>query len=151
MDNAILQIVMRYLHVVSAIIAVGGLAFVSLALLPSLRLFDESFRGSLMQALHQRFQRVVWLCVGGLVLSGTFNWMALAGQYKSMGPLGNALIGTKVLLAVILFAVIWAHGAGFGRDKSPRFWLMMKLHLAAVIILLGSVLRYFRLEHLTGS
>jgi uncharacterized membrane protein len=149
MDNAVLQIAMRYIHIVSAIVAVGGVAFMSLALLPSVRLLEDNLRQSMMQLITQRFGKVVWACVAGLVVSGTFNWISQAGVYKAMGPIGNALIGTKVLLALILFIVIWMHGAGFGKSKSPKFWLMMKLHLAAVVILLGSVLRYYRLEHLS--
>lgn len=148
MDNAVLQIAMRYLHITAAIIAVGGLTFMSVALLPSLRLVEDTLRGSILQMVQQRFGKVVWASVAVLVITGVFNWVSLNSVYKAMGPIGNALIGTKVLIAFILFGVIWMQGAGFGKDKSPKFWLMIKLHLAAAVILLASILRYFRLEHL---
>ncbi|MBI1335337.1 MAG: hypothetical protein GC164_00065 [Phycisphaera sp.] len=148
MHNLVLQIVMRYLHIVSAIIAVGGVSFISLALLPGTKMLDEQLRQSTLALITRRFNIVVWWCVGGLVVSGVYNWMLLAQTYKDMGPIGNALIGTKVLLALLLFAVIWAQSVGIGKNKSPKFWLMMKLHLAAIVILLASILRYYRLEHL---
>ena len=122
----------------------------TLALAPGMRLLEDSLRQSVMMLIQQRFARVVWASVAILVVTGVFNWVSLAPTYRDMGPAGNALIGTKVLVAVLLFAVIWAQGAGFGASRSPRFWLMLKLHLAALVILLASILRTCRLEHLTS-
>lgn len=139
-----LSIVMRYLHVVSAVVAVGGMAFLLLCLSPAMRLLEEKSREALLDAVHCRFQRVVWACIAGLIVSGIFNWMMLAGAYKAMGPMGNALIGIKVLLAAIVFGVVWARSAGFLSKASRRRTLMINIHLAAVVILLGSVLRHHR-------
>ena len=74
-----------------------------------------------------------------------YNWVHLAAEYREIGPSGNALIGTKVLLAAILFAVVWARGAGF--IKSDKTAAMINVHLAAIIILLAAVLRHLRLAH----
>jgi uncharacterized membrane protein len=146
MDNIILQVFMRYLHIVSAIVAVGGMAFILLCLTPAVRLLDDQFRESLLKLVHARFLRVVWASIAGLVVSGVYNWMMLADTYKKMGPKGNALIGTKVLLAVILFAVVAARSLGMIQNQ--RRVLMINIHLAAIVILLGSLLRYYRLDYL---
>lgn len=141
-----LSVLMRYLHIVSAVVAVGGMAFMLLCLSPAAKLLDEKTRESLLDAVHGRFQRVVWACIGGLIVSGLYNWMLLAGAYKAMGPIGNALIGTKVLLAAIIFGVVWARSAGFLSKASRRRVLMINIHLAAIVILLGAVLRHYRQE-----
>ncbi len=145
MDHPVLLIVMRYLHIVSAIVAVGGVTFSAFCLRQPALALPEAQRDPLLGAVRRRFAKLQWLAIAGLVLSGAYNWMLSAGTYKAMGPVGNALIGTKVLLALILFAVVWARGANLIRsDKAAA---MINVHLAAIIILLAAVLRYYRLAH----
>jgi len=144
MDHAILQIAMRYLHILSAIIIVGGMIFISIALKPALRLLDDDRRQSFQDVLHRRFHRVVYLCFAGLLISGAYNWIRLAPAYHEMGPKGNAVIGVKVLLAAIAFVLIWGRSIGLIRlpDKACH---LINLHLMAIIILLAGLLRYWRL------
>ncbi len=145
MDNPILQIVMRYIHVLSAVVAVGGVSFLLLCLAPAARLLDDGFSEPWMKMIRQRFDRMLWISIAGLVVSGVYYWVLFAGTYKAMGPIGNALIGTKVLLALVLFATVWAGSIGL---LKPKVCQMINIHLAAVVILLAAVLRYYRLEHL---
>ena len=141
---AILDIAMRYLHIVAAILAVGGTAFVLLCLSPALRVVNEQFAGSVMEMVRQRFLRVLWFSIAALTISGGWNWYRLNDAYRVIRPWGQALIGSKVLLAFILFGLIWAQAIGMTRLK-PRAALMINVHLAAIIILLGSILRYLRM------
>ena len=141
-----IQLLMRYIHILSAVTATGGMAFILICLTPAMRLVDEKFRDSVLQIVHHRFLRVVWLSILGLVVSGTYNWIQLAGTYKAMGPIGNAMIGVKVLLAIVMFTVVGFRSIGW--IKKPRTALMVNVHLAAAVILLGAVLRHLRLEHL---
>ena len=148
MDSPILQIVMRYIHIVSAIIVVGGMSFMLMCLTPAVRLLDEQFRDSLMKMVHHRFLRVVWVAIGGLIVSGAYNWYMLQKTYDKIGPKANALIGTKVLIAFIMFAVVGARTVGM--MQNPRRALMINIHLAAIVILLAAILRYYRLEYLAS-
>ncbi len=106
MNNATLQIVMRYIHIVSAIVAVGGMAFMLFCVLPAASLLEESQRGPFLANIHRRFTRVMWYCIAGLLVSGIFNWIVLAPAYRQIGASANALIGIKVLLALIIFAIV---------------------------------------------
>ncbi|MCX5658565.1 MAG: hypothetical protein NTW19_02450 [Planctomycetota bacterium] len=142
----VISVSMRYLHIVSAVVAVGGMAFMLLCVSPAAKLLEEKTREELLDALHGRFLRVVWACIAGLIVSGTYNWIMLAEAYRKLGPKGNALIGTKVLLALIVFGVVWARSAGFIGKAGRRRVLMINIHLAAVVILLGAVLRQYRQE-----
>ena len=152
MDHPALLIVMRLLHIVGAILLVGGTAFILTCAVPALRTIDDTWRDTVLTLLRKRFARWVWIGIAMLLISGTYNWIASAGEYKAMGPIGNALIGTKVLIAIILFALIWAQQTGLVRHRSPRAALMINIHLGAVVIILAVVLRHFRLEHLaTGG
>jgi uncharacterized membrane protein len=146
MGNPIIQVVMRYLHIVSAVVAVGGMAFWSLCVVPAAKRLDESTRGPFLKSVQERFLKVVLVAIAGLIISGTYNWVMLAGEYRKMGWQGNALIGTKVLLATVIFCIVFARSIGL--IKPTRFWHMFNLHLAAVVILLAATLRYCRLEFL---
>lgn len=143
MDHPILAIVMRYLHIVSAIAAVGGLIFAITCLRPALRVIEGGLSDSILQAVRRRFLKLQALSILGLIISGVYGWMVFAAEYRDMGPKGNALIGTKVLLAMILFGVVWARGVNL--IKSEKAAQMINIHLAAIIILLGAVLRSLRL------
>jgi uncharacterized membrane protein len=145
MHNTIVQILMRYVHVVSAIFAVGGMAFIALCLMPSVRLLEDKLGQTVVEIAARRFQRVLWVSIAGLVVSGVFNWMVSAEAYRALGAVGNALIGTKVLLAMVMFAVAWM---GSMQRLRPRVVQMINLHLAAVVILLASILRHLRMEQL---
>ena len=145
MDHPILQVLMRYLHIVSAMIAVGGICFMAFCLSPVMRLLDDGFSESWMKMVRERFHRVMWISIGGLVISGVYNWILSAGVYKAMGAKGNALIGSKVLLALIIFAMVWVGSLG---AVKPKVVHMVNIHLAAAVILLAVILRYFRIEYL---
>lgn len=140
----ILPIVMRYLHIVSATMAVGGIVFFISCFLPALRGVDEGLRGPLFKAAHDRFLRVLYIAIAGLVISGAYNWIMNASAYKAMGPKGNMLIGIKFLIALTMFALVIARGAGLIQPKNPRLIPMINIHLAAIVILLGTILRVWR-------
>ena len=149
MDHAVLQIVMRYAHILSAVTAVGGLLFMAFCLAPVARLLADDARQPFVESVHKRFLCIVNVAIILLIVSGVYNWGLLAQTYKSMGPVGNALLGIKVLLALIMFVVIWLRTAGlFKNDKAAR---MINVHLAAIVILLAVILRYYRLEYLAGG
>ena len=144
MDHPVLQVAMRYLHVASFVMMVGGMLFISLCLKPAYRILDDAVRDKFAEQIRQRFMRLLQVGVVGLAISGVYNWMMLAPTYKAMGPVGNALIGAKVLLAVVLFAIVWLRALGV--IKCAKATHMINLHLAAIIILLAAILRYLRLN-----
>lgn len=147
MVQTILEIFMRYLHTVSAMLAVGGLAFSMVCVSPAIRMLDDGFRDTVLKLVQRRFERLLWLAIAGLVVSGVYNWIITAGLYKEMGPSANALIGTKVLLALVMFGNVWL--ASLGKVR-PRAAQMVNIHLAAAVILLAVILRHMRLEHLAA-
>lgn len=143
MESAAFQIALRYLHVAAAVVLVGGMTFLSIALKPSARLLADADRKRLMDAVQERFKRVVYLCFAVLAASGFYNWMLLADAYRGLGPRANAVIGIKVLLALIAFAIIWSRSIGLLKLPGKACHLI-NLHLAAIIILLAGLLRYWR-------
>ena len=146
MDQPIVLIVMRLIHVGSAIVLVGGWVFLAFCLIPATKLLDESFRQSVIDLTCKRFSKFAWLAIVGLLVSGTYNWIVLMESYKAAGKWANILIGIKVLLALMLFVAVWARSAGLWKVKAKVF-LTACVHLAVLIILLAGIVRYLRLAH----
>ena len=146
MEHWIIQIVMRYVHIVSAILLVGGTAFIAMVMRPCLLRVEDGVRASVQKLTLDRFIRIVWIGITGLVISGVYNWITFAATYRELGPAGHSLIGMKVLLAMILFALVWANRIGLVK-LTQRAYLMINLHLAAMVILIAVILRYLRLAH----
>lgn len=151
MGITILDVAMRYLHVVSAIALVGGMMFVPLCVRPAIRVLDQGFGQSVLQLIERRLRWWVWGGALGLFVSGVYNWIALAGLYRDIGPIANALIGTKVLLAAIVLVLLWLRQSNMLGARADRPLLIVAVHLAAIVILLASILRHLRLEHLAEA
>ncbi len=140
----VVSLIFRYVHIVSAVLAVGGTSFIALCLSPAMKLADESVRETIMQHVHRRFSVVLWASIAGLLISGIYNWVVLNDAYTEVGPLAQSLIGTKFLVALTLFGLVWARHIGLLK-LALRTHLLIAVHLGAVVILLGSILRALRL------
>ena len=149
MDNPILAVAMRYLHIVAALLTVGGMAFILFCVTPASRLLEEELRQSFLKLVHGRFMKVLWIAIATLIITGAYSWLTLNDAYSDIRPWGQALIGTKVLLAAIMFVIVWLRSLGvIGQTpRGVRRVLMANIHLAALVILLASVLRVLRMSH----
>ncbi len=132
-----LDVVSRVVHVSTAIVLVGGAVFSAFVLLPSaLGLTDEQ-RQTLHQGVVSRWKRFVH---GGIVLflaSGFYNYFQAMPKHKGDG-LYHGLIGTKILLALVVFFLASAlvgrsEGLKRFRDNRP-FWTKVMVGIALVIV-----------------
>ena len=146
MDQPIVLIVMRLIHVASAIVLVGGWVLLAYCLIPATKLLDESFRQSVIELTCKRFFKFAVVAIVGLLVSGTFNFIVSMPSYKEAGTMTNILIGVKVLLALMLFVAVWAKAAGLWKVKQKAF-LSACVHLALLIVVLAGIVRYLRLTY----
>ena len=151
MENPILLVAFRYVHIVAAIFAVGGLSFMLICLTPATRVLDDNFRKSLLEMVAKRFSVAQNIAIIALLVSGAYNWIVNNETYSAIRPWGQMLIGIKALLAFVMFAIVWAQMFGFIKSDNPKRWLMINVHLAAIVILLAAILRHLRLEHIAGG
>lgn len=107
------------LHVLAAILWIGGMAFAILVLRPSVGLVPPPARLQLMGAIHRRFFLIVWHAMPALLLTGyamLFGWF---GGFRGAGWHIHLMHLTGLIMAVI-FVVIF-----FGP------WRRMRAALAA--------------------
>ena len=151
MLDDLLPMAMRWMHMVCMALLGGGIAFLISCVHPVATALEPETGQGMMRLVRGRFLRLMWLAMAGLALSGVYNWVMTAGTYRAMGPVGNALIGAKVLVALILFLLIWAQALGLIGKRRTRAWLTVHLCLTLIVILLGVMLRHHRLAHLLDA
>ncbi len=124
-----LDVIMLWVHLLSAVIFVGGSFFMWLVVVPSSRLItsDESERTQIVGKIAKRFGRITNVVLVVLIVSGLYNAMwylpspaALFDTYT-----GNLLLVKMVLVAALLL-LIYSNNLYFGK-KIVRFAREKKL------------------------
>jgi uncharacterized membrane protein len=137
-------IVLRWMHVLAAITAVGGTIFARVALVPSLEVLTEDGRTKLHEAIRQHWARPVKWAITFLLISGIFNIIRIENDYK-VDMVYRAIFGIKLLLAVGVFflaSALTGHTKGTQRFRDHRkYWLTVNMVLAVLIVCLSGVLR----------
>jgi uncharacterized membrane protein len=143
MDIAV-GIFFRWLHVVTACVAVGGLFFMRLVLPLGLRTLDAVVRDEIYLRFRRVFKIVIHTCILLFLLSGTYNAWANWPAYKMGVPLTHALFGVHLLGALLVFAVALFVLAGKKPPRTGGRWLMVNLILALLTIAAASSLKWAR-------
>lgn len=149
MDLA-LPILIRVLHIGSAIALLGGTLYAVFTLGMALRVVDDGLRSSIVEASRRRFYRTSHPALVLLILTGFYSFFRDMTAYKEIGPIAHGLLGVKILLAIIILAIVF--GQTFKVLKgSPATWAKVNLTLGFVIVILAAIVRQLRIEHLTGG
>jgi len=142
-------LITRWIHLASAIVAIGGAAFMRFALLPAAKatLTDEVHE-KLREAVRARWAKFVHAAVGLLLLTGSINFAILAIPPKIKPLPYHPIFGVKLLAAFAVFFIAEAlisRGPGFAAIRANRAkWLGVLLALGALIVLLSGVLNQVR-------
>lgn len=85
------------LHVLAAVVWIGGMLFLGVVLTPVLRGHPPAERAALLRAVGRRFLKIAWTALAVLLLTGPILWSVRAFQV-------TPTLGAKlVLVAVILY------------------------------------------------
>jgi uncharacterized membrane protein len=139
----ILYVVLRILHMISAMILVGGLFYTKVVLVPA---GVDPYAGN-----RQVWAKWVGIATLFLLVSGLMNFMNIIGLAKANGtPLPSAyhmLFGIKFLLGLFLMflAAILSGKTALAekfRQKMGR-WLGIAWTVSLAIVIIGALLRTF--------
>lgn len=136
----IVNIIVRVVHIGSVVALVGGTLFMVFAMKPSLKLVDEQLRQSLMTLARKRFMRITHTAISLLILSGAWTWYQNVEVYRNASKALQAVLGMKVLIALVIFAIIFGVAAG-ALKGCPARWAWINIALALVVIILAAVVR----------
>jgi len=141
----------RWLHVLAAIIAIGGAFFMRAALIPAAKAnLDEATHDRLREALRKRWAVVVMSCIAVLLVTGSINFVLLAWPPKIKPMPYHAIFGFKLLAALGVFFIASALVGGSvgleGVRRNSKTWLTWIVVLAVAIVGISGVLSQVRQE-----
>jgi uncharacterized membrane protein len=141
----ILQVVLRWMHIVPAVVAGGASIFARFALLPALSTLPDAERGRLREAIDRRWRLVVAACIGLLLVSGIANFALYQAPAHKGQALYQALFGVKFLAALVVFflasALSGRSPALAGIRANARLYAGIAAALVLLILLISGVLR----------
>ncbi len=134
---------MQFLHVIAAIVALGGMGFLLLILMPSLGGLSAEQREELSQAVRRRFRWVFWSATSALIVSGLYD----VRRYYWEDPWDRAwkILTVKIVLSFILFGIDLGLAIPlrlFDRMRARRkTWLWVAFSLGVAVVLISAYLR----------
>ena len=139
---ALLSLMMRWLHLFSAITAVGASVFLRMALLPTAMRLSTEARTALLKGLAKPVRLLIHASIGGLLVSGLYNthvqWATTVFPY----PL---IYAAKISLALTIFVVAILLTSSNPRwatfQSNRKKWLTLNVTLAAILVGLSAYLR----------
>ncbi len=139
-------IIARWLHIIAAITTVGGAIFIRVVLLPAVStVLDDETHEKLSTAMWRRWQLLVHICIGALILSGFYNFVTLSVPYHDGQAIYHALFGIKFLLAVVVFllAILLTSRKKYSERirANRKFWSSILVVCALAVVLISGVLK----------
>jgi uncharacterized membrane protein len=137
----------RILHVGTAIVVVGGTFFVRFVLFPAAtQSLSDDVHARLRSAVLATWKKVVHTGIALFILTGGINYYRVIAERSHKGDaLYHALLGTKILVALVIFfiaeALVGRSAAFEGMRRSAPKWLLVNLLLAAIIVAISGFLR----------
>jgi uncharacterized membrane protein len=134
---------MQWVHLMAAVVGVGGMAFLLLILIPSLGVLSGQQREALFKAVAARFRWTTWSAIVLLLTSGLYN----VRRYYWEEPWDKAwkFLTFKIILSFALFAIVLGLTIPlriFDRMRARRrTWLIVAFSLGVGVILISAYLR----------
>lgn len=97
-----------FLHILSAIIWIGGMFFLALVVVPTTRGMPPSERAALFGAVGRRFRTVGWVCIALLIVTGTINsaYRGVTWENLFTAELWGSPFGTTLALKLGVVALL---------------------------------------------
>jgi len=130
----VLNIFMRFLHILSAIALAGGALAWRFLAIPATEPLPDDTRRKVGDAMARAWRPFVILASAGILISGTYNFL----RKKGLPPAYHAVFGIKVLLDLHVIAVL-VIATKRGNDKRAR-QLTGVVFSAVLIVILSAVL-----------
>jgi uncharacterized membrane protein len=114
-----------FLHILSAVIWIGGMLFLALVVVPTTRGLPPAERASLFGAVGRRFRTVGWVCIVTLLVTGTVNTAYRGVTWDNLfttqlwGSSFGTTLALKLAVVVVMIALSVYHDFVIG-PKSVR-------------------------------
>lgn len=141
---AFVDILSRWLHVISACLLVGGAFFMRVVLPAGTGPLDAEGREGTLLRCRRAFKMIVHPAVLVFLATGTYNAIKNWDRYKLKPGLTHGLFGMHVLLALAVMAILLWLLAGREAKRNTAWWLQMTVVLTFLAVLAASGLKWVR-------
>ncbi len=142
--DMLIPLVVRWLHVFSAIIGVGGTIFLACAYIPAAKTLPEEVRAELRTRIMRRWKLLFHPTIVVFLASGFYNYIAITSALHQDQPLYHILFGIKFLLALIFSIVVIVATSTMGWSKKLRerdgIWAL-QIAIAVLIVMIAGVMK----------
>ncbi len=147
-----------FLHIMSAIIWVGGMFFLALVVVPVARGLPPAERAALFGAVGRRFRTVGWICIALLIVTGvvnmTYRGVTLDNVFTAelWGSQFGSVLAVKLFVVAVLLVLSVVHdfrlgprsvrvleGVGQGTPEQQREAVLQAERLRKIASVLGRV------------
>jgi len=141
----ILNVLSRFVHLLTAIVLLGGSCYVRFVLMPAAGELPPAEHDALRGRLMVRWKKIVMAGIGLLLATGFYNYIAVAIPGHKGQPAYHALMGVKILLAFgafFLASALTGRAAAFEPiRRNARLWLLTLIVVSTIVVGIGSVLK----------
>jgi len=154
-SSAVVTLLLRWAHVLAAVVALGGLVFARFGLVPALAELDADARERIHDAIRRRWLPWVIGAITLLLASGLANFLIFNARVKAAPDFWgatwmrdtsyHALFGAKFLIALVMFyfaSALVGRGEGTQWVRNDRAkWLSVTLGLGLAVVLISGWMR----------
>jgi uncharacterized membrane protein len=142
----LIDVLSRWVHIGTTIVLVGGTIFMRCVLMPAATAtLGDSQHAALRDQLIARWKKFVMIGIALLLITGLYNYIAVAIPRQKGNGLYHGLMGTKILLALAVFflaSVLTGRSPAFDGVRQNRArWMSVLILLAALIIGIAGFLK----------
>ena len=140
-----ISLLSRWAHIGTAIVLVGGTVFMRFVLAPAAAQLSDSEHAKLKELVIGTWKKFVHGGIALFLVSGFYNYLVVQAPKHKGDGLYHAMMGTKILLALAIFffasALIGRSKSFDGMRKNSKFWQLIMILLAAVIVGISGYLK----------
>lgn len=156
MTGQLLYQISVLIHVLSAVVWVGGVMFMGVVAVPSAKKLDDGLRRRLLDDIGRRFRPIAWTSLTLLIITGgylMYHWGATIGNLVDLSFFEHGHgrpLGYKLLVVVPMLVVTAAHDFWLGpratdegrtddeieRDRKWAAWLGRATGMLALVVVI---------------
>jgi len=142
---AVLPLIMRWTHILSAIMMLGGALFLRFVLKGALASIPETERATLAAAVRKRWKVFVMALTTLLLISGFYNYLMVTRHEHDGVALYHMLFGIKFLLSLAVFTLamflIGSSGVARKAQANDKLFLTVLAVMGVGVVLIAGYMK----------
>jgi uncharacterized membrane protein len=145
----------RWLHILSATLALGVPIYIRCVQLPTLASLDEATRTQLNDVLASRWRKIIYLAIFLFLATGFYNFLAPHAHWRQFPERDqrvqyHMVFGIKLLLALVMFflaSALAGRSAALAYFRNnAKTWYTVLVILGLILLGLSTTLRFMPLQ-----